>query len=129
MTRKLMVACVVMSMGVFLVGGMALAAGFRGTAGPDEISGTDGRDVIRGLGGGDRLSGRGGDDDIYGGGGPDKIWGNRGDDRLMADDGRRDTIKCGDGKDYVYADYDPNDPDGTDLVYYGCETIKLVRSR
>jgi len=122
MTRKLMVACVVISMGVFLVGGMALAAGFRGTAGPDEISGTDGRDVIRGLGGGDRLSGRGGDDDIYGGGGPDKIWGNRGDDRLMADDGRRDTIKCGDGKDYVYAD--PND-----RVFYGCELVKIDRSR
>ena len=50
MTRKLMPACVVMSMGIFLVGGMARgAAGFRGTAGPDGISGTDGRDVIRGL--------------------------------------------------------------------------------
>jgi len=32
MTRKLMLACVLMSMGIFLVGGMALAAGFRGTS-------------------------------------------------------------------------------------------------
>jgi len=40
----------------------------------------------------------------------------------MADDGRHDEIRCGDGEDYVYAD-------SHDLVYYRCETIRIVRSR
>ncbi len=117
MRGRLALACVVMSIGVFLVGGVALADGFRGTDGRDEISGTDGRDAIRGLGGDDRLSGRSGDDEIYGGGGSDKINGNNGDDRIMADDGRHDTIYCGDGTDYVYADV-------KDTVYFGCETVR-----
>jgi Ca2+-binding RTX toxin-like protein len=129
MMRKLMLACVVMSMALLLVGGMALAANFRGTDGPDEISGTKRADAIRGLGGDDRLSGGSGADEIYGGGGSDKINGNNGDDRIMAADGKRDTIYCGSGKDYVYADYDRYDPDGTDLVYYRCETIKIVKPR
>ncbi len=30
MTRKLMLACVIMSMGVFLVGGMAIGGGVQG---------------------------------------------------------------------------------------------------
>ena len=64
MKRKLMLVCVVMLSGVFLVGGMALAANFRGTDGPDEISGTKRADTIRGLGGNDRLSGSGGPDEI-----------------------------------------------------------------
>ncbi len=66
-----MLACVVMSIALLLVGGMALAASFRGTDGPDEISGTKGEDAIRGLGGNDRLSG----------GGSDKIRDNNGADR------------------------------------------------
>ena len=53
MKKKLMVACVVMLIGIFLVGGMALAASFRGSDGPDEISGTKRADTIRGLGGND----------------------------------------------------------------------------
>lgn len=43
MRGRLALACIVMAIGVFLVGGVALAATFRGTSGPDEISGTDGR--------------------------------------------------------------------------------------
>jgi Ca2+-binding RTX toxin-like protein len=127
MRGRLALACVVMLIGVLLVGGVALAAGFRGTSGSDEISGTDRKDTIRGLGGDDRLAGRGGDDEIYGGGGKDKINGNNGDDRIMAADGKRDVIRCGSGRDYVYADYDRYDPDGTDLVYYRCEEITIVR--
>jgi Ca2+-binding RTX toxin-like protein len=114
--RKLMLACAVMSMAVLLVGGMALAANFRGTDGPDEISGTKRADAIRGLGGNDRLSGSGGDDHVYGGG-SDEIRGNNGDDRLMADDGKEDDVWCGSGTDYVYADV-------RDTVYYGCETVE-----
>ena len=117
MRGKLALACVVVAIGVFLVGGVALAGTFRGTDGPDEISGTKRADTIRGLGGNDRLSGGGGDDEIYGNGGSDKINGNNGDDRLMADDGNRDVIRCGSGTDYVYADI-------RDTVYYGCETVK-----
>lgn len=45
MTRKLMLACVVLSMGVSLVGRVALAAGFRGTSGPDEIRGAKKQDT------------------------------------------------------------------------------------
>jgi Ca2+-binding RTX toxin-like protein len=109
---------------------MALAASFRGTSGPDQISGTERADTIRGLGGNDRLSGSGGADEIYGNGGSDRINGNNGDDRIMAADGKRDIIYCGSGtKDYVYADYDRDDPGGTDLVYYNCETVKIVAPR
>jgi hypothetical protein len=117
MKKKLMLACVVMLIGVFLVGGMALAASFRGSDGPDEISGTKRADTIRGLGGNDRLSGGGGADRIYGNGGSDKIRGNNGDDRLMADDGNKDDVWCGSGTDYVYADV-------RDTVYFGCETVQ-----
>ena len=38
-------------------------------------------------------------------------------DRLMVDDGKKDTVYCGSGTDYVYADV-------RDTVYYGCETVK-----
>jgi Ca2+-binding RTX toxin-like protein len=130
MRGKLALACVFVAIGVFLVGGVALAGSFRGTDGPDDISGTKRADTIRGLGGNDRLSGGGGADEIYGNGGSDKINGNNGDDRIMAVDGKRDIIYCGSGlKDYVYADYDRTDPDGTDLVYRTCETVKIVAPR
>ncbi|CAA9488406.1 MAG: Alkaline phosphatase [uncultured Rubrobacteraceae bacterium] len=128
MRGRLTLACVVVAIGVFLVGGVALAGSFRGTDGPDEISGTKRADTIRGLGGNDRLSGGGGADEIYGNGGSDKINGNNGDDRIMAVDGRRDTIYCGSGtKDFVYADPDPNGPNTLDVVYRGCETVKIIR--
>src|ERR687894_2768578 len=97
MRGKLALACVVMAIGVFLVGGVALAGSFRGTDGPDEISGTKRADTIRGLGGNDRLSGGGGADEIYGNGGPDKINGNNGDDRIIVNDGNKDTVYCGSG--------------------------------
>ena len=84
--------------------------------------GSAGNDLMNSIYGGETSGSAALVRDIYGGGGPDKIWGNRGDDRLMADDGRHDEIRCGDGEDYVYAD-------SNDLVYYGCETIKIVRSR
>ncbi len=122
MGRRFVLGCVAALIGVFLVGGVAFAASYGGTSGPDEISGTNASDVIRGFGGDDCLSGRGGDDDIYGGNGSDVLYGNRGDDYVGANDGLRDTVRCGDGKDFVYAD--PND-----LVYYGCETVRIDRSK
>jgi Ca2+-binding RTX toxin-like protein len=108
MRTRLALACVVVAIGMLLVGGAAFAAGFRGTDGRDAITGTERKDTIRGLGGNDRLSGRGGPDEIYGGGGKDKIFGGRGDDTIMADDGKEDTIDCGRGDDFVYADRSDN---------------------
>ncbi len=66
---------------------MALAAGFRGIAGPDEISGTKRADTIRGPGGDDRLPGG---------------WAGEidGDDRMMVDDGNKGTACCGSGTDH-----------------------------
>ncbi len=81
---------------------MALAAGFRGIAGPDEISGTKRADTIRGPGGDDRLPG-GWAGEIYGNGGSDRI---DGDDRMMVDDGNKGTACCGSGTDH------------------GCETVE-----
>ena len=107
--RKLMLVCVVMAMAVLLVGGVALAANFRGSDGPDEISGTKRADAIRGLGGNDRLSGGGGADEIYGNGGSDRINGNKGVDRISADDGNEDTVYCWTGADYVYDDFEAHD--------------------
>lgn len=122
MRSRLALACVVMLVGVFLVGGVALAEGFRGTSGPDNITGTEGKDRIWGKGGDDRLSGRSGADRIDGGNGADVMRGGNGNDYIIANDERRDTIYCGDGTDFVYAS-------PTDVVYYGCETIRIDRSK
>lgn len=118
MRTRLALACVVVAIGMLLVGGAAFAAGFRGTDGPDDITGTERKDTIRGLGGNDRLSGRGGPDEIYGGSGRDKVFGGRGDDILRVDDGTQDIVDCGRGsEDFVYADR-------SDFIRYGCETVR-----
>jgi Ca2+-binding RTX toxin-like protein len=117
MKSRVALACVVMLMGVLLVGGVAFAKNFDGTAKADEITGTRKHDEIRGLGGDDRLSGSGGPDLIYGGEDNDRIRGGNGDDRLKANDDNRDRIKCGAGNDIVYADV-------KDIVFFGCETVR-----
>jgi Ca2+-binding RTX toxin-like protein len=118
MKSRLALAGVVMLMGVLLVGGVAFARNFDGTARADEITGTRKHDEIRGLGGDDRLSGSGGPDLIYGGEDNDRIRGGSGNDRLKANDNNRDRIKCGAGdKDIVYADM-------KDIVFFGCEIVK-----
>jgi hypothetical protein len=92
--------------------------------------GTQGRDVLVGTAGPDRLSGRGGDDVLFGGpgndtltggAGNDRYFGGLGDDRIYANDGERDFIDCGDGRDQV-------DADGLDILS-GCELVRKHATR
>ena len=66
-----------------------------GTPGADVIVGTSGPDIIRGGSGSDRLTGAGGADRLLGGAGSDD---------LRADDGRRDTVRGGPGRDRAVVD-------------------------
>lgn len=83
----------------------------------DSAQGGKGRDFIFGAGGNDVLRGDAGNDDLVGGKGRDKISGGAGNDRIDAKDGVRDTVKCGAGKDVVYADR-------RDVVAKDCERVK-----
>jgi Ca2+-binding RTX toxin-like protein len=96
-----------------------------GTARADVLTGTAFGDVLRGLGGNDRLDGKAGADRIYGGPGNDTITGGRGADLVFGDagtdvlkmrDGRKDTVRCGTGKDRVTADR-------VDVVARDCESV------
>jgi acyl-homoserine-lactone acylase len=88
----------------------------RGTRGADLLRGTAGSDFILGLRGDDRLRGRGGDDCLRGHRGRDTIWAGAGADRVLANDGIRDAIRCGPGRDVVTAD--PHDRvRGCELVF------------
>jgi Ca2+-binding RTX toxin-like protein len=82
--------------------------------------------VLRGLGGNDRLSGKGGNDKLFGGLGSDVLTGGlgadlldggAGNDTINARDTKRDTIRCGPGKDTVIADR-------KDTVARDCEKVK-----
>jgi hypothetical protein len=118
MRGKLALACVVVAIGVFLVGGVALAGSFRGTGWAVRYLGHQEGGHHQGPGRQRPLLGWQRGREIYGNGGSDKINGNDGDDRIMVDDGNKDTVYCGSGmEDYVYADI-------KDTVYYGCETVK-----
>jgi len=66
-----------------------------GTPGADAILGTSGPDIIRGGSGNDRLTG---------GAGADRLLGGAGRDDLRADDGRRDTVRGGPGRDRAIVD-------------------------
>jgi len=64
------------------------------------IVGSNGRDRLVGGPGTDRLAGKWGGDKIVGGhGGPDCLLGGQGPDRIRSVNGRRDVVKCGDGRD------------------------------
>ncbi|MET0768920.1 MAG: hypothetical protein ABW081_03350, partial [Solirubrobacteraceae bacterium] len=115
----------------------------RGLRGDDVLRGLGGADCLRGGGGDDRLAGGGGKDTLAGGGGDDRLVGGKGkdvleggkgDDRLAggagverfdggagrdviaARDGRRETVRCGRGRDRVTAD----ERDRT----IGCERVR-----
>ena len=99
-----------------------------GRAGDDVLIGRDGDDCLRGgagddwLGGSlgnDRLAGQGGDDTLKGGRGRDVLDGGRGNDRIYSLDGRRDTVRCGEGAD------DRVRVDRRDRVI-GCEQVTRV---
>jgi Ca2+-binding RTX toxin-like protein len=132
------VSVVVTVAGVFmlLACGVALAAQFEGTNGPDTIVGTNGPDDIRGRGGDDNLSGQGGIDRVRGDGGNDtvsggpggtldrreRVEGNGGNDTVSGDGGADevrgdlgdDDMLGGDGPDQIRAD-----DDGADTVDAG----------
>lgn len=77
--------------------------------GDDEVFGGAGGDDLIGSNGSDLLSGGRGDDFIEAleassNGGVDTVKGGRGNDRVSANDGQRDVIDCGDGRDSVEFD-------------------------
>jgi dipeptidyl aminopeptidase/acylaminoacyl peptidase len=82
-------------------------------AGPDSVSlgagddlayGEDGNDTVRGEAGRDDIAGGRGDDRLDGGPGEDVLGGGYGNDVILASDGSRDDIRCGPGRDVVFAD-------------------------
>jgi hypothetical protein len=94
-----------------------------GTDKPDNLAGKDGDDEIRGLGAADLIEGGDGNDVIYGGPGRDFLFDGNGEDVLylgagnddvilangVLDDGTRDKVYCGPGKDEYLADKDKKD--------------------
>ncbi|MFL5962931.1 MAG: hypothetical protein ACJ757_08590 [Gaiellaceae bacterium] len=87
-----------------------------GGDGPDGLYGGPGSDRLLGGSGDDELRGEAGDDVITGGPGNDTLVGGAGDDVVNAVDGSRDNIRCGVGRDLVFAD-------GRDRVDRDCERI------
>jgi hypothetical protein len=83
-----------------------------GTRRADRLRGTRRADLILGRGGADRIRPRRGRDCVRAG---------KGADRIFARDGARDRIKCGRGRDVVYADR-------RDRVK-GCESTRRPRHR
>ena len=76
-----------------------------GTAAGDRLSGRGGNDVLLGGNGDDCLSGGGGKDALTGGSGVDKLDGGPGNDTINSRDKRKETVRCGTGKqDRVSAD-------------------------
>jgi len=101
----------------------------RGGPGNDAINGGDGGDRIHGGTGNDRLAGGEGRDRILGGPGDDGINGQAGhdliragagDDLIVANDGVRDWMSCGPGRDAVRSDR-------RDRVARNCERVVRVR--
>jgi RTX calcium-binding nonapeptide repeat (4 copies) len=99
-----------------------------GGKGNDSIAGGDGADVLVGGDGDDQLDGEAGPDVIRGGPGDDWITGgaerNRidagpGDDRISSANEIAETVRCGSGRDHVWAD--PSDR----LV--GCEIVHRIK--
>jgi dienelactone hydrolase len=76
----------------------------RGGDGDDCLYGNKGADHLDGGAGKDRLKGGADDDRLSGGAGRDVIGGGPGADLIRAKDGDRDRIRCGPGRDEVFAD-------------------------
>ena len=60
-----------------------------------------------------------GDDRIVGGDGRDRLGGGTGNDRIDAQDGEKDTVTCGPGKDRAFVD-------GRDKVGEGCDKVAVA---
>jgi Subtilase family/RTX calcium-binding nonapeptide repeat (4 copies)/Domain of unknown function DUF11 len=96
--------------------GTAFADVLNGFGGNDILNGLGGNDVLRGGNGNDTLNGGSGNDILIGEAGLDRLFGGTGNDTIRAQDGRRDTIDCGAGRDTAYVDR-------IDRVAKNCETI------
>jgi Ca2+-binding RTX toxin-like protein len=94
----------------------------RGQRGADRLWGDNGPDLLHGNDGNDILRGGSGLDRIVGGKGKDRMFGGPGNDRIFARDGRRDVIRCGEGRDRVSADR-------FDVVDDDCERVSLPKGR
>lgn len=86
-----------------LVGGAGTDA-LNGDGGADRLTGGLSGDVIGGGAGGDFLDGGAGGDLLNGAGGVDRFDAGAGNDRVMARDGRRETVRCGSGRDRATVD-------------------------
>jgi RTX calcium-binding nonapeptide repeat (4 copies) len=104
--------------GDLLVGGLPVSD-LDGGRGPDELVGGAGPDRLRGRGGDDRITGGRGGDGIAGGRGSDDVFGGADDDRIAVNDGARDLVRCGRGRDRVRVD-------SLDVAR-GCERVILER--
>lgn len=98
----------------------------HGGPGDDLMAGRQGNDTIYGGTGDDRITGDRGNDRIFGGPGNDTIFGNigydyvdggRGNDRINMIDKTADRIRCGPGRDIVFAD-------PIDRVHKDCESVR-----
>jgi hemolysin type calcium-binding protein/WD40 repeat protein len=86
--------------------------------GRDEVLAGPGNDVVVTHGNDDRVRGGPGIDMIVLGNGEDLAEGGRGSDSIIAaGDGRIDRVRCGQGRDYVFAD-------PVDRVAANCETVR-----
>ena len=104
-------------------GDLVLALG-----GADLVRAGDGHDCLLGHSGNDRLIGEDGRDRITGGRGADRLVGGpaqnaydagSGEDKVAARNGKRETVRCGPGEDFVRADR------GDRLR--GCERVRVGR--
>jgi hypothetical protein len=75
-----------------------------GQRGGDYMNGNRGDDALYGGDGDDTVYGGRGDDLIQGGYGNDALYTGFGDDQVNAQDGQKDLIFCGSGRDLIYLD-------------------------
>jgi Tol biopolymer transport system component len=96
--------------------GTAYTDGIYGHAGADRIRAGDSHDLVVGGKGNDIIDGGFGDDRLFGGPGQDLIDGGGGWDAVVSRDGSADRIRCGPGRDAVWADR-------LDIVAQDCEKV------
>jgi hypothetical protein len=100
----------------FLAAPPRTAGQLNGGMGNDGLVGGRLDDELNGGVGNDRVAGAGGGDVIRGGRGRDLLLGGPGPDGINSRDSRRDTVRCGAGRDLVKADRQDR--------LRGCETIR-----
>ena len=86
------------------IGGSDQADHLRGTSAGDDIRGKARNDRIDGRGGADCIRGGNGADRLTGGDGKDEVSGGKNGDHIVVNDGAKDAVECGKGRDKVVAD-------------------------